>query len=67
MRASESGAGRGEAIRSSRKLPLVLQVCHSHKLMTVLMIQHSGHSRLIVGYEETVRGEINLLVLDPGR
>ncbi|RYZ81704.1 MAG: hypothetical protein EOP04_23470 [Proteobacteria bacterium] len=29
--------------------------------------QYSGHSRLIVGYEETVRGEINLLVLDPGR
>jgi hypothetical protein len=26
MRASENGAGRGEAIRSSRKLPLVLQV-----------------------------------------
>jgi len=36
-------------------------------LMTMLMFQHSGHSRLIVGYEETVRGEINLLVLDPGR
>jgi hypothetical protein len=36
-------------------------------LITVLTIQHSGHSRLIVGCEETVRGEINLLVLDPGR
>jgi hypothetical protein len=35
--------------------------------MTVLTTQHSGHSRLIVGYEETVGGEINLLVLDPGR
>jgi hypothetical protein len=35
--------------------------------MTVLTTQHSGHSRLIVGYEETVGSEINLLVLDPGR
>jgi len=30
MRASEGGAGRGEAIRSSRKLPLVLQVRRLH-------------------------------------
>ena len=30
MRAGEGGAGRGEAIRSSRKLPLVLQVRRLH-------------------------------------
>jgi hypothetical protein len=67
MRTGEGGAGRGETIRSSRHLPLVLQVRLLHFIMTMLIIQHSGHSRLIVGYEETVRGEINLLVLDPGR
>lgn len=39
-------------IRISQKLPIILQ--------------HSGHSRTIIGYEETRQG-VNLLVLDPGR
>ncbi|WVR07761.1 hypothetical protein IAU60_004804 [Kwoniella sp. DSM 27419] len=53
MRTADHGAGRGEVVRISRKFPLVLQ--------------HSGHSRTIIGYEENARGDINLLLLDPGR
>ena len=52
MRPESNGSGRGEVVRQTRKLPLILQ--------------HSGHSRTIVGYEETHRGT-NLLLFDPGR
>ncbi|WVF73112.1 hypothetical protein IAT40_007931 [Kwoniella sp. CBS 6097] len=53
MRTTDDGAGRGEVVRVSKKFPLILQ--------------HSGHSRTIVGYEENARGDINLLLFDPGR
>ncbi|EIW71780.1 hypothetical protein TREMEDRAFT_67959 [Tremella mesenterica DSM 1558] len=53
MRTEANGQGRGEVVRQSSKLPLILQ--------------HSGHSRTIVGYEETSRGDINLLLFDPGK
>ncbi|WRT70312.1 uncharacterized protein IL334_007310 [Kwoniella shivajii] len=53
MRTAEDGAGRGETVRISNKFPLILQ--------------HSGHSRTIIGYEENSRGDINLLLFDPGR
>ena len=52
MRSGENDTGRGEAVRQTRKLPLILQ--------------HNGHSRTIVGYEETQRGTY-LLLFDPGR
>lgn len=52
MRPETNGAGLGEVVRQTKKLPLILQ--------------HSGHSRTIVGYEETSRGT-NLLLFDPGR
>ncbi|KLT38768.1 DUF1671-domain-containing protein [Cutaneotrichosporon oleaginosum] len=32
-----------------------------------LMLQHNGHSRTIVGYEEDFRGRTKLLLLDPGK
>ncbi|KAF9180335.1 hypothetical protein BGZ51_006053 [Haplosporangium sp. Z 767] len=32
-----------------------------------LYIQHQGHSRTVVGIEVLMTGELNLLVLDPGR
>ncbi|KIR34083.1 hypothetical protein I352_03316 [Cryptococcus deuterogattii MMRL2647] len=44
---------RAEAIRVSNRFPLILQ--------------HSGHSRTIIGYEENARGDINLLLFDPGK
>ncbi|WVQ73078.1 hypothetical protein IAR50_002641 [Cryptococcus sp. DSM 104548] len=53
MRSGQDGQGRGEPVRISDKFPLILQ--------------HSGHSRTIVGYEENARGDINLLLFDPGR
>nr|XP_019010235.1 uncharacterized protein I206_04703 [Kwoniella pini CBS 10737]OCF49016.1 hypothetical protein I206_04703 [Kwoniella pini CBS 10737] len=53
MRTAENGAGRGEVVRISNKFPLILQ--------------HSGHSRTIIGYEENSRGDINLLLFDPAR
>ncbi|OCF77214.1 hypothetical protein I204_01199 [Kwoniella mangroviensis CBS 8886] len=53
MRTQDDGAGKGEAVRISKKFPLILQ--------------HSGHSRTIIGYEENSRGDINLLLFDPGR
>ncbi|ODO10183.1 hypothetical protein I350_02412 [Cryptococcus amylolentus CBS 6273] len=53
MRSGENGQGRGELVRISDKFPLILQ--------------HSGHSRTIVGYEENARGDINLLLFDPGK
>ncbi|OCF39183.1 hypothetical protein I317_07043 [Kwoniella heveanensis CBS 569] len=53
MHTTDDGLGRGEAVRVSNKFPLILQ--------------HSGHSRTIVGYEENARGDINLLLFDPGR
>lgn len=45
--------GRVEAVRVSKRFPLILQ--------------HSGHSRTIIGYEENARGDINLLLFDPGK
>ncbi|ORX40679.1 peptidase family C78-domain-containing protein [Kockovaella imperatae] len=53
MRTSQNGLGRGSPVRLTSKLPLILQ--------------HSGHSRTIVGYEEISQGNINLLLFDPGR
>ncbi|EAL19277.1 hypothetical protein CNBH3760 [Cryptococcus deneoformans B-3501A] len=53
MRSGENGSGRGEVVRVSIKFPLILQ--------------HSGHSRTIVGYEENARGDVNLLLFDPGK
>ncbi|WWD19554.1 hypothetical protein CI109_104015 [Kwoniella shandongensis] len=53
MRSGDGGAGRGDAVRVSNKFPLILQ--------------HFGHSRTIIGYEENGRGDVNLLLLDPGR
>lgn len=44
--------GKRKAVIQTDKLPLILQ--------------HKGHSRTIVGYEETHRGT-NLLLFDPGR
>lgn len=38
---------------------------HSTDLMPVIL-QHDGHSRLIVGYEVDQDGEPNLLIFDPG-
>ncbi|BEI80265.1 hypothetical protein CcaverHIS002_0107940 [Cutaneotrichosporon cavernicola] len=32
-----------------------------------LMLQHNGHSRTIVGYEVDLRGQVKLLLLDPGK
>lgn len=45
-------SGKRKPVVQTEKLPLVLQ--------------HKGHSRTIVGYEETHRG-IHLLLFDPGR
>ena len=53
MRKSQGGQGRVNPVGHTSKLPLVLQ--------------HSGHSRTIVGYEETAQGNINLLLFDPGK
>ncbi|KAK8853139.1 hypothetical protein IAR55_003840 [Kwoniella newhampshirensis] len=53
MRANTDVSGRGAVVRMTDKFPLILQ--------------HSGHSRTIVGYEENARGEVNLLLFDPGR
>lgn len=53
MGTGQGGAARGEAVRLSAKYPLILQ--------------HSGHSRTIIGYEEAANGTVNLLLLDPGR
>ncbi|OXG77798.1 hypothetical protein C349_05048 [Cryptococcus neoformans var. grubii Br795] len=53
MRSGENSAGRGEVVRVSNRFPLILQ--------------HSGHSRTIVGYEENARGDVNLLLFDPGK
>lgn len=47
----ENGSRR-KVVQQTEKLPLILQ--------------HKGHSRTIVGYEETHRGT-NLLLFDPGR
>nr|KIR47468.1 hypothetical protein I312_03231 [Cryptococcus bacillisporus CA1280] len=44
---------RAEAVKVSHRFPLILQ--------------HSGHSRTIIGYEENARGDINLLLFDPGK
>lgn len=33
----------------------------------ITLVQHSGHSRTIIGYEENARGDINLLLFDPGK
>lgn len=51
MRSPASSSWRG--VQMSPRLPLILQ--------------HSGHSRTIVGYEETRGGAINLILFDPGR
>lgn len=32
-----------------------------------LVLQHKGHSRTIVGYEQTRSGAVNLLQFDPSR
>ncbi len=32
-----------------------------------IILQHKGHSRTIVGVEQTKNGIINLLTFDPGR
>lgn len=32
-----------------------------------LILQHPGHSRLIVGYEMTASGAVNLLIFDPAK
>ena len=53
MRTDQEGVGRGEAIRLSARYPLILQ--------------HSGHSRTIIGYEENASGNINLLLFDPAK
>lgn len=53
MRTDQDGIERGEAVRLSTRYPLILQ--------------HSGHSRTIIGYEENAAGSINLLLLDPGK
>ncbi|KAL7418476.1 hypothetical protein Q5752_006934 [Cryptotrichosporon argae] len=53
MRSDDGGSGRGHAVWRSTRFPMILQ--------------HMGHSRTIVGYEETARGDINLLLFDPGR
>ncbi|KAL1409950.1 hypothetical protein Q8F55_003949 [Vanrija albida] len=45
--------GHPGSVRISTRLPVILQ--------------HSGHSRSIVGYEESAKGEINLLVFDPAK
>jgi hypothetical protein len=30
-------------------------------------MKHNGHSRTVVGYEETAKGDLNLLMFDPGK
>jgi len=52
MGSDANGTSRGKGVRQTAKLPLILQ--------------HSGHSRTIVGYEET-RSGTNVLLFDPGR
>ncbi|KAG9226060.1 hypothetical protein CCMSSC00406_0008722 [Pleurotus cornucopiae] len=47
------GVPQGEAIRITERMPIILQ--------------HQGHSRTIVGYEVTKKGEVNLLTFDPSR
>ncbi|KZT56354.1 DUF1671-domain-containing protein [Calocera cornea HHB12733] len=32
-----------------------------------IILQHAGHSRTIIGYEQDKKGNVNLLLLDPGR
>lgn len=44
---------QGEAVRITERMPIILQ--------------HQGHSRTIVGYEVTKKGEVNLLTFDPSR
>jgi hypothetical protein len=66
------------AVRSSSKLPLILQVCSLERGQSEAEVkrrlisfsaapQHSGHSRTIVGYEINAHGSTNLLLFDPGR
>ncbi|KDQ33781.1 hypothetical protein PLEOSDRAFT_152572 [Pleurotus ostreatus PC15] len=47
------GVPQGEAVRITERMPIILQ--------------HQGHSRTIVGYEVTKKGEVNLLTFDPSR
>ncbi|WOO79237.1 Ubiquitin carboxyl-terminal hydrolase ZUFSP [Vanrija pseudolonga] len=49
----DDGVGLPGSVRISTQLPVILQ--------------HSGHSRSIVGYEETAKGDINLLIFDPAK
>lgn len=32
-----------------------------------MVLQHSGHSRTIIGYEVNSKGDTNLLLFDPGK
>ena len=52
MQNGRDDADREHAVRQTRRLPLILQ--------------HAGHSRTIVGYEETPAGT-SLLLFDPGK
>lgn len=36
-------------------------------VLKLISDKHAGHSRTIVGYEESAKGEINLLLFDPGK
>ncbi|KAF9487880.1 hypothetical protein BDN71DRAFT_1457989 [Pleurotus eryngii] len=47
------GVTQGEAVMITERMPIILQ--------------HQGHSRTIVGYEVTKKGEVNLLTFDPSR
>lgn len=73
MRSGENGSGRGEVVRVSIKFPLILQVSSDPNIpiyadwWLITVAQHSGHSRTIVGYEENARGDVNLLLFDPGK
>ncbi|WVO12504.1 hypothetical protein L204_100104 [Cryptococcus depauperatus] len=53
MRSGDNDLSRSGDVRVFNKFPLILQ--------------HSGHSRTIVGYEENVKGDVSILVYDPGR
>lgn len=65
---------RGSAVRRADKYPLILQVSFAglHRDWVGPSIkadghEHNGHSRTVVGYEETSRGDVNLLMFDPGK
>ena len=69
---SNSTSSKHDLLSTENPIKTVKEALHGASPVMItdrmpLILQHSGHSRTVIGFEKSKNGDINLLIFDPSR